>query len=168
LTPISFVTFSTLLERASHGFVADCLEPATSPLHDNYLIVNCVEDLAPGVYLYHPRYQSVELLREGDFRRQAQRLATEQEYAGEAHVNSYYLTDLNPVLEQYGNRGYRLAQLESAIYAGRQQLGTHALGLRTVGSTALDDEVIAFFSPHAAGKSYMFLAVFGKRRSPEA
>lgn len=28
----------------------------------------------------------------------------------------------------------------------------------------LDDEVTAFFSPHAAGKGYMFIVVFGKRR----
>ena len=79
-------------------------------------------------------------------------------------MNSYYLTDLHPVLSHYGNRGYRLALLECAIAAGRMQLPTHALNTRTVGSTALDDEVIEFFSPQAAGKSYMFVAVFGKRR----
>ena len=102
--------------------------------------------------------------KEGDFRRQAQRLALDQQYAGDAHVNCYYLTDLGPVLEHYGNRGYRLAQLECALCAGKLHLGTHALGLRAVGSTSLDDEVVAFFSPHAAGKSYMFVTVFGQRR----
>jgi len=43
-------------------------------------------------------------------------------------------------------------------------LGTHALGLGAVGSTSLDGEVEEFFGPHAAGKSYMFVVVFGKRR----
>jgi hypothetical protein len=33
-----------------------------------------------------------------------------------------------------------------------------------VGSTSFDDEVVDFFSPHAAGKDYMFVTVFGKRR----
>ncbi len=74
--------------------------------------------------------------------------------------------DLGPVLERYGNRGYRLAQLECSLSAGKLHLGAHALGLRAVGSTARDDEVVAFFSPHAAGQSYMFVTVFGKRRSP--
>lgn len=37
----------------------------------------------------------------------------------------------------------------------------YALGLGTVGSTSLDDEVIEFFAPHASGKSYLFVAVFG-------
>ena len=51
------------------------------------------------------------------------------------------------------------------MHAGKLHLGTHALGLGAVGSTAYDDEVIEFFSPHAAGKDYGFVTVFGKRRS---
>ena len=123
-----------------------------------------MECLAPGVYLHHRDRNAVELLREGDFRAAATRLAVNQGYAGAAHVNSYYLTDLDPVLERYGNRGYRLAQLECSLYAGKLHLGTHTLGLGAVGSTSFDDEVVEFFSPHAAGKSYMFVTVFGKRR----
>jgi SagB-type dehydrogenase family enzyme len=165
-TPIPFAAFSTVLECASRGFAADCLAPNAPPLYDLYLIVNHVEGVAPGVYLHHPQRHSIELLNEGDFRQQAQRLAVDQEYAGDAHVNCYYLTDLTQVLERYGNRGYRLAQLECSLSASKIHLGAHALGLRAVGSTALDDEVIAFFSPHAAGKSYMFVTVFGKRRAP--
>jgi SagB-type dehydrogenase family enzyme len=163
-TPIPFEAFSTLLDRSSRGVATDCLAPDAPPLHDAYLIVNAVEGLTPGVYLHHPRRNAVELLREGDFRRNAQRLAVDQAYAADAHVNVYYLTDLGPVLERYGNRGYRLAQLECSLAAGKLHLGTHALGLGAVGSTSFDDEVVEFFSPHAAGKSYMFVVVFGKRR----
>ena len=53
---------------------------------------------------------------------------------------------------------------EAALFAGKLHLGAHALGLGAVGSTSVDDEVIRFFSPHAAGKSYMFIVVFGRRR----
>lgn len=163
-TPIPFVAFSTLLERASRGFAADGLA-RDALLHDLYLIVNNVEGLAPGIYLHHPQRHAVELLKEGTFRRQAQRLALGQDYAGDAHVNCYYLTELGPVLACYGNRGYRLAQLECALHAGKLHVGTHALGLGAVGSTSLDDEVVDFFSPHAADKSYMFVTVFGKRQT---
>lgn len=163
-TPVSFEAFSTLLNRSSRGFAADCLALGALPLHDCYLIVNGVEGLPQGVYLHHPLRNAVELLKEGDFRTQATRLAVNQGYAGDAHVNCYYLTDLAPVLERYGNRGYRLAQFECSLYAGKLHMGTHALGLGAVGSTSFDDEVIKFFSPHAAGKSYMFITVFGKRR----
>jgi SagB-type dehydrogenase family enzyme len=161
---VAFEAFSTLLDRSSRGLAADCLASGAPPLHDTYLIVNAGEGLAPGVYLHRPERQAVELLREGDFRREARRLAVNQDYAGDAQVNCYYLTALPPVLERYGNRGYRLAQLECSLAAGRLHLGAHALGLRAVGSTSFDDEVTAFFSPHGAGKSYMFVTVFGRRR----
>jgi SagB-type dehydrogenase family enzyme len=166
--PISFAAFSTLLERSSRGVAVDCLAPDALPLHDLYLIVNSVDGLAPGIYLHHPQRHAVELLREGDFRAQAQRLSVGQEPPRDAHVNCYYLADLDLILEHYGNRGYRLAQLGCSLSAGKLHVGTRALGLGAVGSTSLDDEVIAFFSPHAVGKSYMFVTVFGKRRAPEA
>jgi len=126
--------------------------------------LNGVQGLTPGVYLHHPQLGAVELLREGVFREQAARLAADQRYAGDAHVNLYYLAHLPSILARYGNRGYRLAQLEGALQAGKLHLATHALGLGAVGSTAYDDEVIRFFSPHAAGKAYGFVTVFGKRR----
>jgi SagB-type dehydrogenase family enzyme len=163
-TPISFEAFSTLLDRSTRGFAADCLAPGALPLHDEYLIVYNVEELEQGIYVLHPDRKAIELLKAGNFRQHAKRLAVEQEYAADAHVNIYYLTDLRPVLEHYGNRGYRLAQLECALYASKLHLGTHALGLGAVGSTSFDDEVTDFFSPHAAGKSFMFVITFGLRR----
>jgi len=161
---IPFAAFSTLLDRSTRGVASDVLVPG-APLTDLYLIVNGVEGLAPGVYLHHPRLGAVELLREGTFRAEARRIAADQSYPGDAHVNLYYLARLPSILGHYGNRGYRLAQLEGALHAGKLHLGTHALGLGAVGSTAYDDEVIEFFSPHAAGKDYGFVTVFGKRRS---
>jgi SagB-type dehydrogenase family enzyme len=163
-TPISFEAFSTLLDRSVRGFAADCLSPGAPPLHDGYLIVNAVEGLAPGLYLHRASEGSLEPIRTGDFRAQAAHLAFDQQYAADAHVNSYYLTDLEPVLAHYGNRGYRLAQLEAALYAGRLHLAAHALGLGAVGSTSFDDEVADFFSPPAVGASFMFVTVFGARR----
>jgi SagB-type dehydrogenase family enzyme len=160
---IPFEAFSTLLHRSTRGVASDVLTPG-APLTDLYLIVNAVEGLTPGVYLHHPGRNAVELLRAGTFRTQAARIAANQRYAGDAHVNLYYLAHLPSLLERYGDRGYRLAQLEGALHAGKLHLGTHALGLGAVGSTSFDDEVVEFFSPHAAGKDYVFVTVFGKRR----
>jgi SagB-type dehydrogenase family enzyme len=160
---IPFEAFSTLLERSTRGVASDVLTPG-APLTDLYLIVNAVEGLAPGIYLHHPERGAVELVRAGTFRKEATRIAANQQYAGNAHVNLYYLAHLPSILERYGDRGYRLAQLEGALHAGKLHLGTHAMGLGAVGSTSFDDEVVDFFSPHAAGKDYMFVTVFGKRR----
>jgi nitroreductase len=76
-------------------------------------------------------------------------------------VNVYFLCDLEPVLARFGNRGYRAAQLEAAITAGRLYLAAYALRLGATGLTFFDDDVTAFFSPHAAGKSVMFLIALG-------
>ena len=162
-TPISFEAFSTLLVQSAHGVAADCLDTTAPPLSDQYVIVNGVDGLAPGVYRLLPGRAALEVVRLGDARRQAQRLAVEQEYPGEAHVNCYYLSDLDTVLAHYGNRGYRVAQLEASISAGRLHLGTHPLGLGAVGSTSLDDEVVEFLSP-GGWERYMFVVVFGRRR----
>jgi SagB-type dehydrogenase family enzyme len=166
--PLPFAAFSTVLDCSTCGFAADCLAPGAPPLHDLYLIVHNVEGLADGVYLHHRELNAVELVRAGQFSDAAAHIACDQEYAGAAHVNAYYLTDLAPVLERFGNRGYRLAQLESALYGSRLQLAAHALGLGTVGSTSWDDEVIEFFSPRASGATYLFVAVFGVKRPREA
>ncbi|MGH2549579.1 MAG: SagB/ThcOx family dehydrogenase, partial [Thermomicrobiales bacterium] len=153
---IGFDLFSTLVDRSIRGFAADYLATGALPLHDQYLIVNGVDSLTPGVYRVHPVRKAIELVKAGSFREQAQRLAVSQAYAGDAHVNSYYLADMDQVLERYGNRGYRVAQLEAALAANRLHLGTHALGLGAVGSTSLDSEVVEFFTPDVTGSSYLF------------
>jgi nitroreductase len=161
---ITLEQFSTVLDRSARPLAADCLAYDSPPVHDCYLIVNAVEGLSPGIYLHRAREGTVELLRTGDYRVDAAHLAADQQYAADAHVNSYYLTELSPVLAAYGNRGYRLAQLEAALHASRLHLAAQAMGLGAVGSTALDDEVVDFFSPRAADASYMFVTVFGARR----
>jgi SagB-type dehydrogenase family enzyme len=160
---IPFDAFSTLLQGSTRGVASDVLTPG-APLTDLYLIVNAVEGLTPGVYLHHPQLGAVELIHAGTFREEAARIAAGQQYAGDAHVNLYYLAHLPSILKRYGNRGYRLAQLEGALHAGKLHLGAHALRLGAVGSTSFDDEVVEFFSPRAAGTHYMFVTVFGRRR----
>jgi hypothetical protein len=74
---------------------------------------------------------------------------------------------LRPVLQRYGNRGYRAAQLEAGILGGKLYLGAYAQRLSATGLTFFDDDVIRFFSPHADGKSAIFLIAVGnsaKRR----
>ncbi len=81
--------------------------------------------------------------------------------AGDAAVNLYLLVDLEPLLARYGNRGYRVAQLEGGLIGGRAYLASYALGLGATGLTFFDDSVTDFFSPHSKGKSVMFLLAFG-------
>jgi SagB-type dehydrogenase family enzyme len=161
--PISVRQLSTLLHRATQPIAADFLEPPAATLNHLYLIANAVYGLASGSYVYHPDRQALEMLQEGDFRSQAGHLALGQDLAADASAAVFFLTDLEQVLARFGNRGYRVAQLEASIRAGRLYLAAYALGFGATGLTFYDDAVTGFFSPHAGGKSVMFLIAMGHR-----
>ena len=158
---LSFEELSTLLDRATGGVPADFLAPSGGSLLDLYLIVNAVEGLSAGTYYYRRRDRSLEQLREGSFRTTAGRLDLGQELAADAAVNVYSMANLSEVLARFGNRGYRAAQLEGGITGGRLYLAAYAQRFGASGLTFFDDEVTDFFSPHAAGKSVMFLVALG-------
>ena len=158
---ISFAALSTVLARATQTIPADFLEPPSTRLNDLYLIVHAVADLPAGTYVFRHEEQALELLQAGDFRSQADCLALGQTLAADASVNVYFLCDLPVILERFGNRGYRAAQLEAGILGGRMYLAAYAQGLGATGLTFFDDDVIHFFSPHAAEKSVMFLIAMG-------
>lgn len=162
--PISFSQLSTILERGSQDIPADFLGGSGSSLTQCYLIANSVDGLPSGSYVYHPHLKALEQLKEGEFRQEAGYLGLQQELPADACVNAYFLSDLNTVLERYGNRGYRMAQTEAAIRAGKMYLAAYALRLGASGLTFFDDDVTDFFSPHAAGKSVMFLIALGRSR----
>ena len=106
----------------------------------------------------------METLKQGEFRQDAGYLGLQQELPADASVDLFFLADLNAALESYGNRGYRMAQTEAAIRAGKVYLAAYALRLGASGLTFFDDDVTEFFSPHAAGKSVMFLIALGRPR----
>jgi SagB-type dehydrogenase family enzyme len=159
---ISFGQLSTMLDRATRGVPTDFLRPEEAPLNDLYLIVHAVDDLCPGAYVFHQDSRALELLKVGDFRREAGYLGLGQEIPADCSVDVFFLTDLTRVLERWGNRGYRAAQLEASIMGGKLYLAAYAQGLGASGLTFFDDDVTEFFSPHAAGKSVMFLLALGK------
>jgi SagB-type dehydrogenase family enzyme len=160
---ITFPELSTILEKANHTIPTDVPRSPRAPLNQLYLIVNAVDGLQAGTYVFHRELNTLELLRQGDFRHQAGQLALGQALAADASVNVFFLTNLWLILDRLGNRGYRAAQLEASITAGRFYLGAYALRLGATGLTFYDDAVIEFFSPHAQDKSVMFLVALGKR-----
>lgn len=159
---ISFSQLSTILQQSLQAVPADFTGSAGLSLNHAYLIANAVDGLPAGAYVYHHDRQALELLEEGAFRGEAGHLALGQDLAADASANVYFLSDLEPVLARFGNRGYRAAQLEAGIAGGRLYLGAYALRLGATGLTFFDDAVVRFFSPHAKGKSVMFLMAVGQ------
>jgi len=82
-----------------------------------------------------------ERVRETD-RKTAGHLALGQSVVGDAAVNVTLVADVDAVVSEFGDRGYRLAQLEAGILLGRLYLATYAqLGPGGRGFTFFDDEV---------------------------
>jgi SagB-type dehydrogenase family enzyme len=163
--PITLGQLSILLDRTTRGVPSDTLGPDGIPFNTAYLFVNAVDGLDPGTHVYHRDQHALELLRrlsQDEARAHARHLALDQDLGGDPAVNIYLLADLDPILARAGDRGYRLAHLGASLVAGKLYLASYALGLGATGLTFYDDAAIDLFSPHAAGKSVMFLIAIGQ------
>jgi SagB-type dehydrogenase family enzyme len=158
---ITLAQLSAILDRATRGLAADFLAPDTQ-LNELYLIAHSVQQLRPGAYFFRRDRDALELLQHGEFRAEAYHLGLDQQLAAEACVDIFFLADLHRILDRYGNRGYRAVQLEAGIIGGRMYLAAYSQQLGATGLTFYDDHVIEFFSPHAQGKSAIFLLAIGK------
>ena len=159
--PISFSQFSAILDRSTRGLSADFLGPGGASLLDVYAIVNAVDGLPCGSYIFSPERHGLELLKGGAFRGDAGHLCFEQALGADASAAVFFMADLERVLGRFGNRGYRAVQLESGVTGGRMYLCAQSLGLGASGLTFYDDEVAEFFSPHAKAKSCIFVVAMG-------
>jgi SagB-type dehydrogenase family enzyme len=156
--PIPLDHLATIVQAGTRPAPLD-----VSVVPDLYLIAHAVDGLPSGSYACDPDGRHLLTLQAGDFRREAERLDLGQELAGDAAANIYWLDDLEPVFARLGDRGYRTAALAAGIAGGRAYLAAYALGLGATGLTFFDDDVTTFFSPHAAGKSVLFLVAVGRR-----
>ncbi len=158
---IPFTYLSAILACSTGGIPADFLGSAGQTLIDIYLIANAVDKIQPGAYYYDQEEKALELLKAGDFREISGYLCLEQPLGADGSVAMFLISNLTDLLETYGNRGYRAAQLEAGIIAGKMYLCAYALGIGATGITFYDDAVTDFFSPHAAAKSSMLSVIIG-------
>lgn len=166
---LSFKQFSTLLYRSMGEIPADFLEapagtgPGGAPhLNQIYLIAHAVDGLQPGAYALDRDRRQLEMIKAGEFRREAGYLGLEQALPAEAAATIFFIADLNAVFERFGNRGYRAAQLEAGIIGGKMYLAAYAQGFGASGLTFYDDDVIEFFSPRAENESAIFHVAIGR------
>lgn len=151
-----------MLDRALRGIPADWLgSNGLQQLVDCYCLVHAVDNIPSRTYQYHPDVNALKRLGETD-RHTAGHLVLDQSVVGDAATNVYLMADDDAIVEQAGNRGYRLAQLAGGIGLGRLYFAIHAhrsLGGR--GFTFYDDLVTKRFSPRAANRTSMSLFAFG-------
>jgi SagB-type dehydrogenase family enzyme len=109
------------------------------PVVRQLVTVAAVEGLEPGIYdaqlnLLHGR-------DEQKLREDAGFVAMEQDHPRLAAVNVFQLAGVEDVVQRLGDRGYRWAQLEAGIRAGRLQVGAFMRGWGAAASTFFDEEV---------------------------
>ena len=156
--PIDARALSSALYHATRGAAADM----PSGLVDLYLAIHAVDGVAPGAYAYHPGAHALEVIRAGDARAAAAFLCLDQALGGTSSATAFFLADLGRLLAALGNRGYRAGNLEAGLVGGRLYLAAYAQRFGATGLTFYDDEVVEFFSPHAAGKVALFVTALGR------
>jgi len=133
-----------------------------SGLVERFVVVNGVTGVAAGAYRYVRSRHALELLKPGDFRRESAYLCLEQPLGGEAAAVIYFLAPVDPLSHAFGDRGYRLANLEAGLAGGRAYLAAYALGFGASGLTFYDRLVAEFFAPAAAGLDGIFVTALGR------
>jgi SagB-type dehydrogenase family enzyme len=159
--PVPASELAELLARSLAPIPSDL--PAANEI---YLIANAVAGIDAGAYRFVPP-DRFELVRRGNFRAQAGYLTLEQLLGASAAATVFFLADLQQVLTALGDRGYRAAQLEAGIRAGRLYLGAYAQGLGATGLTFYDDEVTELLAPGTAKSPMLCVAVGVDARRPK-
>ena len=155
---ITAEALSSALFHATRGFPAD----VPSGLVDLYVNVHAVTGLEPGAYAYDRGGHALTRLRAGDVRAASAFLWLEQALGGTSSATVFFLADLPRVIDRWGNRGYRLVNLEAGLIGGRLYLGAYGQRFGASGLTFYDRAVVEFFSPHAAGKDAIFVTALGR------
>ena len=85
-----------------------------------------MQGLKPGAYFFRRDRGTPELLSEGEFRAESYYLGLEQELPADACVDIFFLADFKGILQRYGNRDHRAAQLEAGTIGGWIYLAAYA------------------------------------------
>jgi hypothetical protein len=137
---------------------------AGATLLQHFLLVHDVEGIAPGAYRYAG--DRLEQGREGQHRDLAAHLCYDQPLGGDSAYTVFNAADLDTVLGALGSRGYRAAQFEAGIAAGRLALAAFTLGYGATGLTFYDEAVSEFFATRAACMLVTSVGVPDYRNSP--
>jgi hypothetical protein len=158
---ISFNELSSILAFSSQSLPADWLAPGKGLLNRIYLSVHAVDELDPGAYVLQSIQNTLHLLNKGNFRGDSATICLGQDLGGDSSAAVYFIADLNAVLNHFGNRGYRVVQLEAGIIGGLLYLGAYGQNRGASGLTFFDDMMVDFFKPHADGLDAIFVVVLG-------
>ena len=131
---------------------------------EHYLSIHAVDGVEGGLYRW--RAGELELRAAGPTRDTAQYLCYDQPLGGDSAYTAFHAADLALVLPVLGARGYRCAQFEAGVAAGRLQLAAFALGVGATGLTFFDDLVSQAFGTESSCMLVTSVGVPDSRPAP--
>jgi SagB-type dehydrogenase family enzyme len=132
---ISSGQFDRLLEMALHPLACDFGSSINL-----YAFVHRVAGMEPG--LYRCNQNGAELLKRGDERVMAAALSLGQDLAGNSCVTFSMIADLQRVVAEFGDRGYRYAHFEAGAIGQRLYVAGEAMGFQSTGIGAFYDDLV--------------------------
>jgi nitroreductase len=120
---------------------------AARTLLQHHLLVHSVEGVDAGGYRWGEA--GLEDIATGDVRAAGRHLCLDQALGGDGSLTVFHGADLEEVVADLGDRGYRAANLEAGVVEGRLHLAAYARGLGATGLTFYDEAVRTFFDTDA-------------------
>ena len=157
---ITLSNLSSILYNSTRGISIDYKKEKES-LIDIYLILNDVKGIDSGGYFYNRSDNSLDLIKDKVSRELSAYLCLGQSLFGDASAVLFLMSNLSKTIKILGNRGYRAAQFEAGVIAGKIYLLAYAHTIGASGSTFYDDAVTEFFLPHAENKNTMIAVGIG-------
>ncbi len=127
-----------------------------------YVIANNVESLDQGIYHYGILNHTLELVQDGDFRKEVTSAGLKQEMLGDSDVVFVLSAIFDRTRHKYGERGFRYVYIEAGHISQNIYLQAVSLGLGSVSVGAfLDDKVNQLIGVDGQKEAVIYLHAVG-------
>ena len=154
LKQVSQILWSGQGITSSSGFRAAPSAGALYPI-ELYIIVNNVEELEKGIYLYIPEKHSLKLVKSGDYTAKVYNAGLYQDAIREAPVTVLISAVYNRTTSKYGERGKRYVLIEVGHVAQNIHLQAVSLNLGSVPIGAFHDSEMKKLLPLEGDPLYL-------------
>ncbi|MEZ5197352.1 MAG: SagB/ThcOx family dehydrogenase [Bacteroidales bacterium] len=154
-------------ERSQPAFLRGGLRTAPSagalyPL-DIYLAIGNVKGLKAGIYKYISEMHAIELISEGDVRKDLAKAALDQEFLEQAPVSLVFVAVYSRTTQKYGERGReRYVCMDLGHSAQNVYLQTTAMNLGTCAVGAFTDRMVSMSMLLKSEEEPLYIMPIGK------
>lgn len=112
---------------------------------NTYIVVNRVEGLKQGLYLYDPEANTLGLIRSGDISAELLAASFNQKMTADCSICFIWTAVTPKMTSVYGLRGYRYMFLDAGHVGGQLQLACEDVGLGSCNVAAYMDDLVTEF-----------------------